>query len=122
MTLKKEAEKSPEETPIRKRRVGTPSYTAEQKAQAVLAVWTDRVKPSEVMRTMKISYMTLHHWQVRAMEGMLQALESRVNLQDGAALSPRLRNLLAKRAAVVPKDLTGRLEQIQALGEEAKPQ
>jgi hypothetical protein len=31
----------------------------------------------------------------RAMEGMLQALESRVNLSKGEALSPRLQDWLA---------------------------
>jgi hypothetical protein len=41
--------------------------------------------------------MMLSHWQQRAMEGMLQALEPRVNLEKGPALSPRLQTLLEKR-------------------------
>lgn len=66
------------------------------KAQAVLAVWTDRCKPADVCRELQVNWMTFNHWQRRAMEGMLQALESRVNLSQGQALSPRLRSLLQK--------------------------
>lgn len=48
------------------------------------------------------------------MEGMLQALESRVNLAQGEALSPRLRSLLQKqRAASNLNRLQARLEQVQ---------
>jgi len=64
------------------------------KVQAVLAVWTERCKPTDVCRQYQINWMTFHHWQRRAMEGMLQALESRVNLAKGQALSPRLQHLL----------------------------
>jgi len=39
----------------------------------------------------------LDHWQKRAMEGMLQALEPRVNLEKAPALSPKLLHLLALR-------------------------
>jgi hypothetical protein len=54
------------------------------------------------------------------MEGMLQALESRVNLTKGEALSPRLQALLQnrQRAATVTK-LTSRLEQINKLANPA---
>lgn len=63
---------------------------------------------------MQITAMTFHHWQQRAMEGMLQALEGRVNLANGQALSPRLRTLLQKqhRAKSAAK-MSARLEQIQ---------
>lgn len=81
-----------------------------EKAQAVLAVWTDRCKAAEVCRQLNIRSMTFHQWQSRAMEGMLQALETRVNLARGQVLSPRLQTLLQKRA--LPK-LQARLQQIQ---------
>ena len=70
--------------------------SAMDKAQAVLAVWTERVKPAEVCRELQINWMTFNHWQRRAMEGMLQALETRVNLSQGEALSPRLRALMQR--------------------------
>jgi|APGre2960657468_1045069.scaffolds.fasta_scaffold69583_3 hypothetical protein len=65
---------------------------------------------------MGINYVTLQQWQERGMEGMLQALESRTNLADGAALSPRLRALLQKRQLLVGREkLTARLEQLQEI-------
>jgi hypothetical protein len=84
------------------------------KAQAVLAVWTERCKPVDVCQQFHINWMTFNQWQRRAMEGMLQALESRVNLAKGQALSPRLQALLQRqqRTSQLTK-LSSRLEQIQ---------
>jgi len=63
---------------------------------------------------MKVNWITFNQWQQRAMEGMLQALESRVNLARGEALSPRLQSLLLNRQRTVnTRKLTARLEQIQ---------
>jgi transposase-like protein len=73
------------------------NVSAEEKAQAVLAVWTERTKPAEVCRQLGVNWITFQQWQDRAMEGMLQALESRVNLSGGAVLSPRLQALITKR-------------------------
>jgi hypothetical protein len=84
------------------------------KAQAVLAVWTERCKPVDVCHQFKINWMTFNHWQRRAMEGMLQALESRANLARGEALSPRLRNLLQRQQGRNNLSrLTSRLEAVQ---------
>jgi transposase-like protein len=114
MTSKKE---TTVEKPTAKRvRPTNAQHTAAEKAQAVLAIWTERVKPAEVMRTMGINYVTLQQWQERGMEGMLQALESRTNLADGAALSPRLRALLQKRQLLAGREkLSARLEQLQEI-------
>ena len=100
----------------RKKRTPTPPHSAPDKVQAVLAVWTERCKPAEVCRQLNINWITFNHWQRRAMEGMLQALESRVNLSKGEALSPRLQALLHNqyRSATAAR-LTGRLEQINKL-------
>jgi transposase-like protein len=103
-----------------------PSFSATEKAQAVLAVWTDRCKAAEVCRQLQIKFMTFQHWQRRAMEGMLQALESRVNLARGEALSPRLQALLSHRQKMLnTRKISTRLEQIQLARKEevaAKPQ
>jgi hypothetical protein len=111
---------------IKPHRQPAPSFCATEKAQAVLAVWTDRCKASEVCRQMHIKFMTFQHWQSRAMEGKLQALESRVNLAKGEALSPRLQALLSNRHKVInTRKLSARLEQIQLAGKDeaaAKPQ
>jgi len=45
---------------------------------------------------------------------MLQALESRINLKEGAALSPKLQALLARQARVeLSSKLQAKLEQAQ---------
>lgn len=100
----------------RKKRTPQPSYPAQDKVQAVLAVWTERCKPVDVCRQLNINAITLHQWQQRAMEGMLQALENRVNLSKGEALSPRLQALLQKQnRSTNAAKLTSRLEQINKL-------
>jgi len=91
-----------------------PNYSAQEKAQAVLSVWTERCSASEVCRQLHLNWITLQQWQERAMEGMLQALEPRANLVKGAALSARLQALLARRHKPPnPQKLAQRLEQIQ---------
>jgi len=98
-----------------------PPLSALDKVQAVLAVWTDRCKPAEVCRQLQINWMTFNHWQQRAMEGMLQALESRVNLSQGEVLSPRLRALIQKhRQAATWDRLSSRLEQVQKVANPAQ--
>ena len=97
----------------RKKKIPAPAHSAPDKVQAVLAVWTERCKPAEVCRQLNINWVTFNQWQQRAMEGMLQALESRVNLTKGEALSPRLQALLQHRQRTVTATrLTSRLDQI----------
>jgi hypothetical protein len=49
MTSKKEI--TVEEPKAKRVRPTNAPHTAAEKAQAVLAIWTERVKPAEVMRT-----------------------------------------------------------------------
>jgi hypothetical protein len=121
MTSKKEQTET--DKTKRKRTASVPSsHTASEKAQAVLALWTDRVKTRDVMKMMGVQYVTLQQWQERAMEGMLQALEPRVNLRDGAVLSPRLQALLDKRMQTVGAEkLAARLAQLAEVAPEGKP-
>ena len=97
----------------KKTRLPSPSYSAQDKAQAILRLWTERCKPSELCRELNVTWITLEQWQQRAMEGMLQALEPRVNLAKGQALSPRLQALLLKQQMVHTRKIADRLEQIQ---------
>jgi len=71
--------------------------TAADRCRAVLSVWTEKRKPSAVCKELSVQWTVLDHWQKRAMEGMLQALEPRVNLEKAPALSPKLLHLLALR-------------------------
>ncbi len=88
-------EKAEKIKPEKKRQ--TINHGAMEKCRAVLAVWTERRKPAEICREMQIPWMVLAQWQKRAIEGMLQALEPRVRLDKGPALSLRLQTLLDKK-------------------------
>ena len=78
-------------------------------------MWTEKARPAEICRQLSINWVTFNQWQDRAMEGMLQALESRLNLASGEALSPRLQQLLNRRQhAAATARLSERLEKVQA--------
>lgn len=92
------------ETTIKKKRQHTQhNHSALDKAKAVLSVWTERRKVSEICRELSIQWNILTVWQNRAMEGMLQALEPRVNLHKGPALSPKLQQMLNRRQQTIAR-------------------
>jgi hypothetical protein len=93
-------------------KVKPPAIGAMERCQAVLSVWTEKRRPAEVCRDLSIAQGVFTQWQERALEGMLQALEPRMNLERGAALPPRLLHILEKQKARLlrPKALKGRLE------------
>jgi hypothetical protein len=89
-------------------------HTAEEKCQAVLTLWTERRKPGEVCREKGVAWGVLKQWEDRAMEGMLLALQPRVQVEKGVALSPRLAVLLEKKSqAGSMKGLDKRLKRLQ---------
>ena len=89
-------------------------HTAEEKCQAVLTLWTERRKPGEICREMGVAWGVLQQWQDRAMEGMLLALQPRVQVERGVALSPRLAVLLEKKSrAGLLGGLERRLKKLQ---------
>lgn len=101
-----------EEKPKRERR----AYSAREKCQAVLALWTGRRRPSELCRDLNIPSNLLSGWQERAMEGMLRALEPRTRRQEerGPMLAPPMEKLLERKLE--------RLEsRIARLGVKARP-
>lgn len=73
-------------------------FSAQQKAQAVLAAWTEKLSQMEICRQLEINYMTFQNWQNRAMDGMLQALENHLQINDTTVLNPRLRKLMDRGA------------------------
>src|SRR5271169_1949897 len=99
----------------------TMNYGAMEKCRAVLSVWTERRRPAEVCRELTIPSMVLAQWQKRALEGMLQALEPRVSLDKGAALSSRLQAMLEKkRLTILTSTAQGRLEKTLSKAQEAR--
>ena len=101
-------------SPKRRYRTTTLQIDAHQRCQAILSLWSERRSPAEVCRELSISWTILNQWQDRALEGMLQALEPRVQLGKGPALSPRLQALLQKKRTECPgQHLTDRLKNLQ---------
>ena len=84
-------------------------YPAQQRAQAVLSIWSERRRPREVCQELGIRPGVLRHWEKRALAAMLKALESQTRLEPGPALSPKLERLLA-RQALQQKGRMARLE------------
>ncbi|MEI6415378.1 MAG: transposase [Pseudomonadota bacterium] len=83
-------------------------YNAHQRAQAVLAVWTERRRPAEICRQMSINSALLGQWQERAMAGMLEALQPRCRTEQqlGPSLAGKLERLLVRQTLVVDGKLT----------------
>ena len=92
---------------------GRRGHTPEEKCRAVLAVWTESRKPGEVCRELGVDWGVLQQWQHRAMQGMLMALQPRVGVERGVALSPRLAVLLKKSQAGMMRGLDKRLKKLQ---------
>ena len=94
-------------------------FSAQQKAQAVLAAWTEKLSLTEICRQMEVNYMTFQNWQSRAMEGMLQALENHLQINDTTVLNPRLRKLMDRGR---PEERLGRrLMKIQQMERDNPP-
>ena len=110
-------EKSKVERPKMEEKKGrkVSGHTAEEKCRAVLSIWTERRKPGEVCQELGVAWSVLSQWQERAMEGMLLALQPRVSVEKGVALSPRLAVLLErKNKGGVMKGLERRLARLQS--------
>ena len=97
------------------------NYGAMEKCRAVLSIWTERRRPSEICRELSVPWMVIAQWQKRAMEGMLQALEPRVRLEKGPALSPRLQAMLEKkRLTILTSTAQGKLEKMLSKAQDAR--
>ena len=106
-----------------KKRKEMTAHSARERCEAVLAVWTERRKPSQVCRKIGVTEGVLLNWQDRALRGMLEALEPRMKAADGEGtwLPPRLEKKLRRKAAeqaAKQTKLSRRLEKIQTEKEE----
>ena len=96
-------------TPVRRRRTRT--YSAKEKSQAVLALWSGRRSASSLMKAMDVPWAVLNHWEKRALAGMLSALDPTWQQStQSSALPPRVERLLLQTlepaAATTPIEAT----------------
>jgi transposase-like protein len=94
-------------------------YNAQQRAQAVLSIWSERRGTREVCRELGIHPRALYAWEKRALAAMLEALEPATRQEPRPALSPKLERLLA-RQALQQKGRMARLEKRLAKLQEPK--
>ena len=73
-------------------------YSAQQRVQAVLSIWSERRHTREVCRELAIHASVLYGWERRALGAMLKALEPARRQEPGPALSPKLERLLVRQA------------------------
>jgi len=95
-------------------------YTAMDKCQAVLAVWTERQSMSQACQRLEIAWSQLNNWQNQALDGMLAALGPKKRAEERSPeLSGKLQKLLRKRgldteaADLVSPALQRRLSAVQ---------
>lgn len=73
------------------------AFSAQEKAQAVLSVWSGRRKPAAVCKSLGIAWGLLNSWEKSALGGILKALGLETPLVEttGLSLGTRLEKLLA---------------------------
>lgn len=103
---------------VSKPRRATSQFSARERAQAVLSIWTERRRPSEVCRELGVTGTLLSQWQDRALGAILAAMEPRTRPAQARppALSEKLLKLLSRQErqqAGKLSRLEKRLEQIQ---------
>ena len=92
-------------TTVRRRR--TQTYSAKEKSQAVLSLWSGRRSAASLMKAMDVPWALLNNWEKRALTGMLSALDP--TWQQPAqsnTLPPRVERLMQQTLspAATPKD------------------
>jgi transposase-like protein len=50
-------------------------YSAKEKSQAVLSLWSGRRSAASLMKELGVAWGLLNHWEKRALTGMLTALD-----------------------------------------------
>jgi len=78
------------------------SYSAGEKAAAVLAVWSGRRRTARVCRELSVNWGILRSWEQRAIRGMRMALGDlpgeETPTRAGGVLGKRLETLLGEAA------------------------
>mgnify|MGYP001363894197 CR=1 FL=1 len=64
-----------QETTVERRKRQTYVFSAKEKSQAVLSLWSGRRSASGLMRELKVPWATISGWEKRALSGILTALD-----------------------------------------------
>jgi transposase-like protein len=98
-------------------------HSAQEKCRAVLSVWSERRKACEVCKELGIQPTLLTHWQERAMEAILRAMEPKGQSGQAApAIAPRLQKLLLRRVLKREGKVARLRERLEKIQQPTKPQ
>lgn len=80
-------------------------FSAKEKSQAVLALWSGRRGPSGLSKELGVPWGVLRSWESRALAGMLGALDPnwRQPAEKPCALPERLETLLVRTTGAAAK-------------------
>ena len=83
-------------------------FSAKEKAEAVLALWSGRRNGAALTQELQVPWAVINHWEQRALNGMLSALDpSWARAAETApSLPPRVERLLAKTQTPAPAPAT----------------
>ena len=83
-------------------------FSAKEKSQAVLALWSGRRSTSSLTKELGVPWAVLRSWESRALSGMLSALDPnwRQPAEKPCALPERLEKLLVQTTTPVTKPET----------------
>ena len=78
-------------------------FSAKEKSQAVLSLWSGRRNASALMRELSLPWGMLHNWEQRAIQGMLTALDPswKETQETVTSLPERVEKLIAR--TILPK-------------------
>ena len=89
-----------EKSETRKAKRSRRLFTAEEKCRAVLSVWSERRSAAEACRELQMSSMQFCKWQDLALQGILNALETKKDQVKCPPLGGRLAKLLERKVCV----------------------
>jgi len=80
------------------RRRATRVFSAKEKSQTVLALWSGRRSPSALAKTLGVPWATINTWEKRALSGMLTALDPKWKQPAAGpqSLPPRVEKLMTQ--------------------------
>lgn len=97
------AEATAEASPRKRRRTRT--FSAREKSQAVLSLWSGRRNASTLMKELEVPWAVLNGWEKRALTGMLTALDPTWTQteEEPLRLPNRLEKLMDRTLKPAPK-------------------
>ena len=88
------------------------TFSAKEKSQAVLSLWSGRRRPSALMKELSVPWGVLRGWEQRAIWGILTALDPgwKQTPEAVSILPERVEKLITRALVPKPPVVTGQTE------------